>query len=50
MPVLGRQPPESIQLNVLKHGGCGGFFLACEDFVGRFNDSFPADALNKQKN
>ena len=26
-------------------GGGGGFFLTCEDFGGRFNDSFPACAF-----
>ena len=27
-------------------GGGGGFFLACGDFVGRFDDSFPARVLS----
>ena len=26
-------------------GGCGGYFLACEEFSGRIYDSFPARAF-----
>ena len=28
-----------------RHGDGGGFFLACEDFGGRFDDSFPVRAF-----
>ena len=34
-----------IEQRVGKHGGGGGFFLACENFGKMFNNEFPAGAF-----
>ena len=36
-------------LSRLQNGGGGGFFLAREDFLRMFDNSFPACALKKKK-